>query len=78
MYGVTVGDIVGDAVFEDEKLGEGNLELVTDGDATLDPDIDTDPDLLFVTEPDNDEEAALVPDTDADSDLLFVTDADSD
>jgi hypothetical protein len=69
---------VEDIVFEDEKLGEGNLDVVTDGDAALDPDTDTDPDLLFVTEPDTDEEAALDPDTDADSDLLFVTDADSD
>jgi len=67
-----------DAVFEAEKLGEGNLDVVTDEDAALDPDTDTDSDLLFVTELDNDEEAALVPDTDPDSDRLFVTDPDSD
>ena len=67
-----------DIVFEDEKLGEGNLDVVTDGDAALDPDTDTDPDLLFVSEPDTDDEDTLVPDTDADSDLLFVLESDSD
>jgi len=29
-YGVTVGVTVVDAVFEAEKLGEGNLDVVTD------------------------------------------------
>ena len=55
---------VADTVFETEKLTEGDLVVVTDEDAALDPVTEADSDLLFVT--------------DADSDLLFVLESDSD
>jgi len=55
---------VADTVFETEKLTDGDLVVVTDEDAALDPVTEADSDLLFVT--------------DADSDLLFVLESDSD